>query len=162
MNRILNYFKSPKQKLEDEIKKLKQQIDNDRYGKQNYFNNQFVRFPKFPDTTLRKTDAELEEAWKKLYLYKDFDDNGNDRSILEKIQELQNQIDTIEQEEEKENQEEQNTNDAWRDARYQGLSRSGGKSGKRKKSGKSGKRKNKKNTKTKKNKSLRHFKKRMQ
>ncbi len=90
--------------------------------------------------SVEKTDAKLEEEWKNMYMYKDFDENGNDEHKLRKIQELQNQIYNIEQ---------------------QGLSSRFG--------GKSVKRKNKKNTKIKtktkknKNKSRRRcFKKRMQ
>jgi len=161
MSRLFDFFKSPKQKLEDELNKLRQEIENDKYIKRIWLSNNYVRYPNYPNDSVRKTDEELEKEWKKMYLYKDFDENGNDRHILRRMYELQTQIDTIIQEEEKENQEEQKTNDAWRDARYQGLlSRSGGKSGKRK---------NKKNTKIKiktkkiKNKSRRrYFKKRMQ
>lgn len=153
MSRLFDFFKSPKQKLEDELKKLRQEIENDKYIKRSWIEN--VK----KNQTVLKTDEQLEKEWRKAYSFINFDELGNDIKKLERMYELQTQIDTIIQEEEKKNQEERKINDAWRDARYQGLSRSGGKSGK------SGKRKNKKNTKTKKikNKSRRRcFKKRMQ
>ena len=66
-------FRSPKQKLQDEIKSLWQEIKQDKDGKRTYFNNPSVRFPRYPDDSIRKTDEQLDEEWKKLYLYKDFD-----------------------------------------------------------------------------------------
>ena len=147
-------FRSPKQKLQDEIKSLRQEIKQDKDGKRAWLSNNYVRYPHYPNDSVRKTDEQLDEEWKKLYLYKDFDEDGNDKHILKRIDELQSQIDSIEKVEEEKNQEEKKTDVEWRKARYEGFVSSSG--------GKSGKRKNKKNTKTKKNKSRRRLKKRMQ
>ena len=148
MSGVFDFFKSRKQKLKDELKKLRQEIESDKYGKRNWIENA-RRYQ-----TVIKTDAELEKEWRDAHSFINLDEFGNDKEKSERIFELQNQISIIEQEEKEENDEEQETNDAWRKVRYQGL-QSGGKSGKRK---------NKKNTKTtkNKNKSRRRFKKRMQ
>jgi hypothetical protein len=120
--------RSLKEKKQDEINRLKNEIKQEQFDFDTWSRN---------DVNSSKENEELKQKWIKDNLFKNLDENLVSQYNIKRINTLEDEIKSIEKYEENEQKK------AWEKTRNQGFFRTGGKSGKKK---------NKRNIKTKKNK----------